>query len=721
MEFQKILTFAGPNIWAAFPVLEAWIELGDLKDSPSNEIPGFNDRLTTWLPTMIEHRCSIGERGGFFERLRRGTYLAHILEHVTLELQARAGADLGFGRARETSKEGLFRVAIHYEDEPLARACLETGRRLCLAAVYDHAFDVNEEIRKLRALADDVILGPSTRAMVDAARARGIPVIRLNSESLLPLGPPTDRKVPTSRLESDSLVQLGHGARRQRIWTAETDRTSAIAQDIAKDKEVTRALLRQLGVPMPAGRSVKSPQEAWQAAQAIGLPVVVKPQYGNQGDGVVIGISTREQVEAAFRFATPFGGDVLVEELAHGAEHRLLVVGGKLAAAVRGNPAVVVGDGRQTVRALIDSQLNSDPRRGPDLSYPLSPIEPNARVQLVLEQEGYTLDSVPEAGKQVTIQRNGNLGIDVTDQVHPEVARVVEFAARAVGLDIAGIDVLAEDIGRPLAEQGGVIIEVNAGPGLQMHLFPESGKPRPVGEAIVATLFPPGQDGRIPVVSVSGLSNTTEVTMLIAQLLASGGRTVGMTNAEGTFIDNWRTRAGDSCGNEAARSVLINPLVEAAVFEVSQQALLEEGVGFDQCTVAVLTEMGPGPRLDFEEWDTDHKKSLVYRAVSDVVLPRGAVVLKTGEPLAELIIKHCPGKAILFSDRADDPEIDSHRRSEGRAAFARGSHIVLAAGTKESVLAAPANVSLAVALPAAAAAWAVGMTAEEIAAAWQPT
>ncbi|HEV3138478.1 MAG TPA: hypothetical protein VGZ26_11255, partial [Pirellulales bacterium] len=472
-------------------MLEAWVELGDLKDSPSNEMPGFNERLMTWLPSMIEHRCSVGERGGFFERLRRGTYLAHILEHVTLELQSRAGYDFGFGRARETSQEGLFRVAIRYEDEAVGRACLAAGRELCLAAVHDRPYDVADAMHKLRDLADCVRLGPTTRTMAQAARARGIPVRRLNERNLL---------------------QLGHGAKQHRTRGSATDHTGAVAEFISDDKDLTKAYLRSAGVPVAPGRLVASAEDAWLAAQEVGTPVVVKPKDCNYGSGVVIGISKREQIEAAYHFAAPRGSGVMVEKLAHGAEHRLLVVGGKLVAATRGNPAYVVGDGRRSVRELIESQLNSDPRRGEDSWFPLNIVEcDHPTVLLVLEQEGYRVDSVPPRGKKVIIQRNGNLAEDVTDAVHPDVARTASLAARVVGLDVAGIDIIADDIGRPLETQDGVVIEVNAGPGLQMHVEPESGIPRPVGEAIVATLFPQGENGRIPIVSVAGPS-AAEVT-----------------------------------------------------------------------------------------------------------------------------------------------------------------------------------------------------------------
>jgi cyanophycin synthetase len=699
MEFRQILAMRGPNIWHRLPVLEAWVELGDLKDCASNEMPGFNNRVMGWLPQMIEHRCSIGERGGFFERLRRGTYLAHILEHVTLELQTRAGATVGFGRARETLKEGLFRVAMRYEEEAVGRAALEAGRQLCLAAVHDTPFDVEEEIRKLRRLSEDVKMGPSTRTVSEAALARGIPVRRLNEFSL---------------------VQLGHGAKQHRIHRSATDHTGAIPEAISDDKELTKAYLRSVGVPVARGRLAASAADAWQAAQEIGTPVVVKPKDGNYGSGVVVGISRREQIEAAYDLGVTCGNGVMVEKFVHGAEHRLLVVGGKFVAGTRGDPVFVVGDGRQTVWELVESQVNSDPRRGEDLSCPLAKVEIVSSTLLVLEHEGYQLDSVPEVGKRVMIQRNGNLSTDVTDLVHPDVARQVALAACVLGLDVAGVDVIAEDISRPLEEQGGVVIEVNAGPGLQMHVAPASGEPRPVGEAIVETLFPVGEDGRIPIVSVTGESNTTAVAKRIAALLSQAGRHgrhVGLTSAEGTFVDDTRLEAGDSRGADSARSLLLNPYVDAAVFESSPERIAAEGLGFDRCHVAVVTSIGAGLKLDFLEWDSPEKKSLVYRAAGDVVHPTGALVLKAGDELGAIVAKHCPGALVLFSTDEQNTALQEHRAAGAKAVFARGGKIVLSAESSETELAtADARESLDILLPAIAAAWVSGVSTDQISA-----
>ena len=502
MEFRKILALRGPNVWAKFPVLEAWVDLGDLKDSPSDELPGFNDRLKAWLPTLIEHRCSEGVRGGFFERLRRGTWQAHILEHVTIELQTLAGDDVSFGRARETSEDGVYKVAIEYLEEDLARACLAKGRELCLAAVHDRPFDVAAEVEALRSYAQKVRFGPSTGAIVEAARRRGIPI---------------------RRMTKDSMVMLGHGSRQRRIVASETDRTGAIAEAIAQDKDLTRELLRAVGVPVPEGRPVDDAEDAWAAAEELEGPVVVKPQFGNQGRGVATDLRTRDQVFAAFAAASEESSSIMVERFAPGADHRILVVGGKMVAASRREPAQVVGDGRSTIAELV-AAVNRDPRRSDGHATALSKIALDAIAKAVLSEQGYATESIPTAGARVLCRRNANLSTggtaaDVTDRVHPEVAARAIDAARVIGLDVAGVDIVALDVARPLEDQGGVIVEVNAGPGLRMHLEPSSGTPRAVGEAILDLMFPKGQDGRIPIASVTGVNGKTTTTRLIAHIL----------------------------------------------------------------------------------------------------------------------------------------------------------------------------------------------------------
>jgi cyanophycin synthetase len=702
MEFRKLLVLRGPNFWANYPVLEAWVDLGKFEELPSNLLPGFNDRLMAWLPTMIEHRCSIGERGGFFERLRRGTWLGHVLEHVTLELQTLAGTEVGFGRTREMSERGVYKVVIEYKEEALGKECLSTAHRLLMAAIDDQPFDVAAEIARLRSLAQEVCLGPSTRGICQAATARGIPV---------------------RRLTAGSLVQLGYGARARRICAAESDRTGAVAQEIAQDKDLTRKLLKAVGVPTPDGRPVNGAEDAWEAAGEFGFPVVVKPQDGNQGRGVATNLTTREQVLAAYEAAAKESRCVLVERFIPGNDYRLLVVGQRVVAAARREPAQVIGDGLRSVAELVNV-VNADPRRGDDHATALSKIRLDAVSLAVLGEQGYTPASVPPAGSVVLIRRNANLStggtaIDVTDRVHPEVAARAIEAARVVGLDIAGVDVVACDISRPLEEQRGGIVEVNAAPGLRMHLEPSIGISRPVGEAIVDLLFPAGDDGRIPIVAVTGVNGKTTTTRLISHIVRGTGRRVGMTCTDGIYIDDRRIDDEDCSGPQSARNVLLNPAVETAVLETARGGILRAGLGFDLCDVAVVTNIGEGDHLGLSDIDTTEMLAKVKRAIVDVVRPQGYAVLNAADPLVAAMAERCPGSAIFFARSPEEPVLARHRGLGGRVVFVRDNTVILAEGEREEPLLTLDRIPLTRggligfhvenALAAIAAAWALGV------------
>jgi cyanophycin synthetase len=668
MEFRKVLALRGPNVWANYPVLEAWVALGEF-DRPSTDFPGFNERIKEWLPSLIEHRCGIGERGGFFQRLRHGTYPGHILEHIALELQALTGIDVGYGRTRETSEPGVYRVVVEYKDEAVGRACLATARELVLAAMHDRPFDVKAEIARLRDLAHECCLGPSTSAIVAAALARGIPVRRMNDQSL---------------------VQLGYGARQRRVQAAETDRTGSIAEAIAQDKELTRMLLRSVGVPAPDGRPVRDAEDAWAAACDIGVPVVVKPQDGNQGRGVATNLSSREQVLKAYEAARAESPEVIVEKFAPGHDYRLLVVAGRVVAAARREPAQVLGDGSHSVAELVEL-ANQDPRRGEHHATVLSKIKLDAVALGVLADQGLAPQSVPPAGAVVLIRRNGNLStggtaIDVTERVHPQVAARAVEAAGVVGLDIAGIDVMANDISIPLEEQGGVVIEVNAAPGLRMHLQPSVGVSRPVGEAILASVYPDGQDGRIPIVAVTGVNGKTTTTRFIAHILRGRGLKVGMTCTDGIYIDGRRTDSGDCSGPQSAGYVLMNPTVEAAVFETARGGILRAGLGFDRCDVAVVTNIGEGDHLGLNDIHTVEALAKVKRCIVDVVPPSGTAVLNAADPLVVGMEPYCAGKICYFALDENQPVLARHRNAGGQALFVRNNTIVLAEGSREQAL-----------------------------------
>jgi cyanophycin synthetase len=707
MKILKVNKLRGPNIWANYPVLEAWVDLEEMKDTSSEMIPGFNERLMGWLPTMVEHRCSIGERGGFFVRLRRGTYMAHILEHVTLELQSLAGTPVGFGRARETNTDGIYKVAIAYKEEKLALACLDRAFELIQAAINDTPYDVAKVTAELREFAYDVCLGPSTRSIVDAAKARSIPWRRLNE---------------------GSLVQLGYGIHQRRICTAETDSTSAIAESIAQDKELTRSLLRSIGIPTPEGRAVESAEDAWEAAEDIGLPVVVKPQYGNHGRGVATNLQSQEQVIAAYNAAREEGRAIVVERHAPGDDYRMLVVGGKLVAAARREPAHVIGDGQSTVQKLID-KVNEDPRRSDGHSTSLSLIKIDAVALGVLMAQGMTPDTIPPVGKKVLIRRNANLSTggtaaDVTDEVHPDVARHAIEAARVVGLDIAGVDIVAQDISQPLQGQRGVIVEVNAGPGLRMHIEPSSGKPRPVGESIIDMMFPGTSNGRIPIVSVTGVNGKTTTTRLIAHLVASTGKKVGMTCTDGIYVGGRRIDSGDCSGPQSARSVLMNPFVEAAVLETARGGILREGLGFDFCDVGIVTNIGEGDHLGLSDIETIEQLSKVKRCIIEAVHKNGFGVLKANDPLTAEMAEKCKGRVIFFAIDENDPVLTNHRVKGERVVFVRNGRIFTAEGAEETPLTTLDQIPLTHqgriqfqvenVLASVAACWGVGMSVEQI-------
>ncbi|MDD2720854.1 MAG: cyanophycin synthetase [Gallionella sp.] len=663
MEFLKILSLRGPNIWTYRPVLEVWLDIGALEDSPSNTIPGYYERLSAWLPGMIEHRCGIGERGGFFQRLREGTWPGHILEHVTLELQNMAGMQSGFGKARSTSVRGVYKVVVRSRNEEVTRAALHEARDLMRAAMQDQPFDVAAAVARLHAMVDSLCLGPSTACIVDAATERGIPSIRL-----------TD----------GNLVQLGYGSRQHRIWTAETDRTSAIAEGISRDKDLTKTLLQSCGVPVPEGCIVDSPEEAWEAAEDIGLPVVVKPSDGNHGRGVSTELMTREEVEAAFKLADAEGSEVIVERFIRGNEHRLLVVGGRLAAAIKGETVSLVADGQSTIRALIDTQINSDPRRGAEEEFPLDVIliDENPAAQFELARQGYTAESIPAVGTSVLIQRNGNVAFDVTELVHPEVAATVELAARIVGLDIAGIDLMAEDISRPLAEQGGAIVEINAGPGLLMHLKPASGKAQPVGEAIVASLFTASDDGRIPVIGISGTHGKTRVARLLTEILQLSGRHVGLACSDGMYFDGRQTDKRDGANWATAQKVLMNRSVEAAVIENGLTTILGEGLGYDRCQVGIVTNIIADRHFGDYYIETEEQVRNVVRTQVDVVLSGGVAVLNACDPLVAGLAEYCDGEVIFFSA---DGQLPSDHPVK-RAVLLRDGVIVLREDGQETEL-----------------------------------
>ena len=655
----------GPNVWTYRPVIEAVVDIGALEDFPSNTLPGFYERLTAWLPGLIEHRCSVGRRGGFLMRLRDGTWPGHIMEHVALELQTQAGMKTGFGKARMTQEPGVYKVVIRTRDEVVGRLALESARDLIMAAINDLPYDLAPVMAKLSDLVDRRCLGPSTACIVDAAAERSIPSLRLNE---------------------GNLVQLGQGAAQRRIWTAETDRTSAIAEGISRDKDLTKQLLGAAGVPVPAGETVETADEAWEAAESIGLPVVVKPSDGNHARGVSLNLKTEQEVRDAFVAAEKEGSEVIVERFIPGHEHRLLVVGGKVVAATRGEITRVSGDGKSSITELVRTQVNTDPRRGEEEQFPLDVVRmDDAVVLLELTRQGLTPDSVLQRGQSAVVQRTGNMANDVTHQVHPDNAELMGMAARVVGLDIAGIDLVVEDISKPMIAQGGAIVEVNAGPGLLMHLKPAVGRAQPVGDAIVNHLFPPGQSGRIPIVGLLGAGESSLAARLIASMLQLHGWQTALACRDGLFLGPRQLSKTDARRYEDGERMLINRTVQAAVLETTPRQILTEGLPYDRCQVGVVMGLSAAGLEDLYVTEADTLPNVVRTQV-DVVLSDGAAVLNADDAEVAALAEYSDGDVVFYALSADNEVVAAHRAGKGRAVLARGDSIVLAKGADETPL-----------------------------------
>ncbi len=661
IEIIDIKYIYGPNMWTDFyiPIIEAWVDIGDLEDFPSDKIPGLPERLVAWLPGLMEHRCSYEEYGGFVRRLHEGTWPVHIMEHVTLELLSMAGVQSGFGRAREANRRSLYKLIVHNLHDEVTKQALFAARDLIMAAIEDRPFDVAKTVEDLKDLAEDRLLGPSTGSIVTAAMARNIPTIRL---------------------ADNNLVQLGYGSKQRRIWTAETDQTSAIAETISRDKDLTKSLLKACGVPVPEGVVVENADDAWEAAQDIGLPVVVKPSDGNHGRGVFTNMMTEQEVRTAFAVADEEGSSVIVERFIQGNEHRLLVVGGKMVAAARGDFAFVTGDGQSTIEQLIETQINSSPSRGPAEENTLNFVRVDSAVRLELERQGLTAQSVPDKGRDVLIQRNGNVSIDITDQVHQDVADTVALAARVVGLDVAGIDLVCEDISKPLADQRGAIVEVNAGPGLLMHLRPSAGSPRPVGEAIVDYLFPPEQDFNLPIVGIAGSRGKSIVAELVASILHLTNDGVGLACSKGMYF-NQRQIDGRDCANwESGHRLMLNRQVKVAIIENDNRVILNHGLPYRCCTVGVVTNLDPTDTVPECSIEDEVGIWKVMRTQVDVVLPSGTAVLNADDTEVTDMARLCQGEVVFFSRYGDAAPLQEHLAKGGRAVFSRDGQIVLAQG-----------------------------------------
>ncbi|HBW60826.1 cyanophycin synthetase family protein [Comamonas kerstersii] len=640
----------GPSVWTYRPVLEVWLDLGELEDYPSNKIDGFTERLTAWLPGLVEHHCGVGHRGGFIERLQEGTWCGHVMEHTIIELLNMAGMPAEFGQTRSVSQRGVYRMVFRCPEESVAHVALNQGHALIMAAINNQPFDVQAAVEAIKAEIENRYLGPSTASIVNAAAVRRIPFIRLND---------------------GNLVQLGYGAAQRRVWSTETDKTSAIGFGIAEDKDLSKQLLKACGVPVPEWELVKSADDAWEEADYMGLPVTVKPYNSNKGEGVSVNLNSEAEVRAAYDEARKLTRYVMVERFVPGHVHRLLVVGGKVVAASRGE-------------------------------YPNGQHDPRAKV----------------------------VTVDCTDDVHPEVAYMAALSAKVVGLDIAGVDLVCQDISKPLEAQGGAILEVNGGPGLLMHLKPSVGVARPVGQAIVEHLFP-SEDGdseglaaRIPVVGIAGTRHNAFIARLVGWLLQLSGKRTGVASSEGTFLEGRLTQKGDNTNWHAAHRLLVNRLAEAAVIQTSARSILEEGLAYDRCQVGVVTDMDGYEALANHDIHEAEQMTRVLRTQIDVVLTRGAGVLNADDAQTADLARLCDGQVLFYSLDASNATVAAHREAGGRAVLLKGEEVVLVQDSTERVLGTltalrPVNgfePDHAALLAAVATAWALDITPELIAA-----
>jgi cyanophycin synthetase len=653
MEVTRIRALRGPNLWSHHTAIQSIVSCAPQENS-IDELPGFEVRLRERFPELSPLQPT-----GHNDKIS----LAHVLELVMLGLQAQAGCPVTFSCTTPTLDNNVYQVVVEYSEEEVGRKALEIAEQLCNAALDDTSFDVAAALAELRELDEDVRLGPSTGSIVDAAVARGIPY---------------------ARMTTGSMVRFGWGSKKRRIQAAEIDATSAISEAIAQDKQLTKKLLAAAGVPVPAGRAVSDADDAWKAALEIGLPVVVKPLDGNQGKGVTVNITSEDQLRKAYEVATTFRDDILVERYMPGNDFRLLVVGDRLVAAARRDPPKVVGDGVSTIAQLVE-QVNKDPRRGSGHSTSLTKIRFDEIAKECLANQGFTAESVPLKGQRVNLRNNANLSTggsatDVTDDVHPDVAARAVAAAHMVGLDICGVDVVSDSILRPLEEQGGGVVEVNAAPGLRMHLAPSFGKGRAVGEAIISLLFKNGDNGRVPIVAVTGTNGKTTTVRLISHLLKANGLRVGMTNTDGVYVDGQCIDTGDCSGPKSARSVLLHPDVDAAVLETARGGVLREGLAFDRCDVAVVTNVGSGDHLGLNYITTVQELAVLKRVIVQNVASTGVAVLNAADPNVASMASKCKGSVTFFTQDRHHPVMTTHRAQGHAVVYVEEGNLVAAKG-----------------------------------------
>ena len=682
--------YRGPNVHGYEPMVRFVLDLGTLEDYPSSKLPGFSDALLERIPTLQEHGCSYGEPGGFVRRLREGTWLGHITEHVALELQSLAGTPVTYGKTRSVKgRPGVYNVLYTYKEERVGLLAGFMALRLVNSLLPrelqglsgldllvpetagtsldpERSFDFQAELDELRRLVRRYAFGPTTRSIVEEAERRGIPHLRLDDESL---------------------VQLGYGKYQRQIRASITSTTSYIATETASDKSLTKKLLDRAGLPVPRGEVVRSADEAVRVARRVGYPVVLKPLDANHGRGVTLDVMTPEDVVTAFERARAHSRSVVVEEQYRGHDHRVLVIGGQIVAVAERVPAHVVGDGRRSVAELVE-EVNRDPRRGDGHEQVMTRIEIDDHVLGLLRKAGRTLESVPAAGEVVFLRDTANLStggtaIDRTDVIHPDNATIARRAASVIGLDVAGVDLITTDISKSVHETGGGIVEVNAAPGFRMHLQPSEGKARNVAAPVIDMLFPKGTPCRVPIIAITGTNGKSTTSRMVAHILKHAGKRVGLTTSNGIYIDGELIMRGDTTGPKSARVVLSDPSVEVAVLETARGGILREGLGFDECDVGTVLNIRED-HLGMKGIETLDDLAYVKSLVVEVVRKEGVSVLNADDPLTYDMRKKAGGRLVLFSMQGGaqcTPHLTRHIE-EGGVAFVReptvlGDEIVL--------------------------------------------
>jgi cyanophycin synthetase len=664
MKILEIRAMKGPNYWSIrrHKLIVMKLDLEEMEDRPTNTIPGFGERLQQLLPGMYEHRCSEGVPGGFFTRVKDGTWMGHVIEHIALEIQSLAGMECGFGRTRGTGEHGVYHVVFDYIEEKAGIYAARAATDIAISLIDNLPIALEPIIQKLREIREAERLGPSTASIVNEALRRNIPFIRLNRHSL---------------------VQLGYGVNQKRIRATIASTTGNIAVDIAGDKEETKNLLSSAGVPVPKGDSVYDEEDLEKAVHRLGYPLAIKPRDGNHGKGATINIESWEKAVQAFQDAKKYSRWVMVEQFIEGFDHRLLVINYKFVAAAKRTPACVVGDGVSTIAQLVE-ETNKDPRRGYGHEKVLTYIELDAMSMKILAESNLSPESVLPAGEVLYLKTTANLSTggtstDVTDIVHPYNIFMAERIARIIGLDICGIDLMTPDISVPVYENRAAVLEVNAAPGFRMHLEPAEGLPRNVAEPVVDMLFPPGTEGRIPIIAVTGTNGKTTTTRLIAHMVKTMGYAAGYTTSDGIYINNRLVETGDCTGPVSAEFVLKDPTVNYAVLETARGGILRAGLGFTKCDIAVVTNIA-ADHLGLKGIHTIEDLAKVKSVVPETVVPGGYAVLNADDERVYNMRRNLNCNIALFSMDENNAHVQALVRKGGIACVAENGYVSINKG-----------------------------------------